>query len=231
MKKVAILQSNYIPWKGYFDIINQVDEFIFYDTEQYTKRDWRNRNKVKGPNGVIWLSVPVQVKGKYFQRINETLVDGSGWRKNHWASIKMFYSKANYFKFYREIFEELYLNSNQKFLSKINFDFIKAINEILEIDTKLRWSEDFEISGEKSEKLLSICQAANAKVYVTGPAAKGYFDESLFNKEKINVFWMDYSNYPEYSQLFPPFEHRVSILDLIFNEGPNAPNYMKSFSK
>ena len=95
MKKIAILQSNYIPWKGYFDIINSVDEFVFYDTEQYTKRDWRNRNKIKTPNGSIWLTIPVNVKGKYYQSIDETTVTDNTWRRKHWNSIVSNYSKTN----------------------------------------------------------------------------------------------------------------------------------------
>ncbi|MBJ7432720.1 MAG: WbqC family protein, partial [Gemmataceae bacterium] len=99
-KTVAILQSNYIPWKGYFDLIRSVDEFILYDEVQYTRRDWRNRNKIKTADGTQWLTVPVEVKGKYFQKINETLISESGWEKNHWTRICSAYSKAPYFKEY-----------------------------------------------------------------------------------------------------------------------------------
>jgi len=105
MKKVAILQSNYIPWKGYFDMIGLVDEFILYDDMQYTRRDWRNRNKIKTPNGLAWLTIPVEVKGKYFQKINETIISEPQWAKDHWATIKQFYSKARFFKDYKDIFE------------------------------------------------------------------------------------------------------------------------------
>jgi len=228
-KKIAILQSNYIPWKGYFDMINMVDEFILYDTEQYTRRDWRNRNKIKTVNGTIWLTVSVQVKGNYFQKISDTKISEHKWRKKHWTSIKNNYSKSKYFNDYKDIFDELYLNSDEMVLSKINYNFICAINKILGIDTKITWSEDYEIKGEKTEKLLNICKQARATEYVSGPAAKDYFDEKLFEQENIKITWMDYSGYPEYSQLFPPFEHGVSILDLIFNEGENATKFMKSF--
>ena len=228
-KKVAILQSNYIPWKGYFDLINMVDEFVLYDDMQYTRRDWRNRNKIKTPNGLIWLSIPVEVKGKYSQKINETKVSEKDWAKKHWQSIVHNYSKAKYFKDYKEIFEELYLSCDEEYLSQINYKFITAINDILGIKTKIRWSSEFELIDGQTEKLLGICKDCNADVYLSGPAAKGYFDEAIAEQMGVSVEWMDYANYPVYEQLHSPFEHGVTILDLIFNEGPDAANYMKSF--
>lgn len=229
MKKVAILQSNYIPWKGYFDMINMVDEFVLYDDMQYTRRDWRNRNKIKTPNGLVWLSIPVEVKGKYFQKINETKVSEKDWAKKHWQSIGHNYSKAGHFKEYKDIFEELYLGCDEEYLSQINYKFITAINKILGIKTKIRWSNEFELIDGQTQKLLGICKDCNADVYLSGPAAKDYFDEELARTENIKVEWMDYSGYAEYNQLYPPFEHGVSILDLIFNEGSNANKFMKSF--
>lgn len=229
MKRIAILQSNYIPWKGYFDLINMVDEFVLYDDMQYTRRDWRNRNKIKTSQGLKWLTIPVDVKGKYFQTINETKVSDKDWAKNHWQQIKQNYSKAKYFKDYKDVFENLYLNCQEEYLSHINYKFITTINEILEIKTKIRCSSEFELINGQTEKLLCICKDCNADVYLSGPAAKDYFDEDLAKRENIQVEWMDYSGYKEYDQLFPPFEHGVSILDLIFNEGLNAPKFMKSF--
>jgi len=229
MKKVAILQSNYIPWKGYFDLINMVDEFVLYDDMQYTRRDWRNRNKIQTPQGLKWLSIPVGVKGKYFQKISETKVSENNWGTKHWETIKHTYSKAKYFKEYKDIFGDLYLNSDEAFLSQINYNFILAINKILGIETKIRWSSEFNLVDGKTEKLLGICKDCNADIYLSGLAAKDYFDEALAKKEGIKVEWMDYSNYPEYTQLNKPFEHGVTVLDLILNEGPNAQKFMKSF--
>jgi hypothetical protein len=229
MKKVAILQSNYIPWKGYFDLINMVDEFILYDDMQYTKRDWRNRNKIKTPQGLLWLSIPVEVKGKYFQKINETKISEKDWAKKHWQQIKQNYSKAKCFNEYKDIFEELYMTYDEEYLSQINYKFITTINEILGITTKIRWSSEFELIAGQTEKLLGICKDCDADIYISGPAAKDYFDEELAKKENIKVEWMDYSGYKEYEQLQLPFEHGVSILDLIFNEGINATKFMKSF--
>ncbi|WP_024931124.1 WbqC family protein [Methylophilus sp. OH31] len=231
MKKVAIVQSNYIPWKGYFDLINSVDEFVLYDDMQYTRRDWRNRNKIKTPQGSSWLTIPVEVKGKYFQKINETRISDPLWAKQHWQTIKQFYSKAPYFKQYSPLFEEAYLMMKEEYLSQVNFTLIQIISNILGIQTKLSWSSEFVLEEGQTEKLLGICKQAHADVYISGPAAKDYFNEDIAQNMGIKVEWMDYSGYNEYPQLFEPFEHGVSILDLIFNVGPNAQNFMKSFKK
>lgn len=229
MKRVAILQSNYIPWKGYFDLINMVDEFVLYDDMQYTRRDWRNRNRVKTPQGLKWLTIPVEAKGKYFQKINETLISDKSWSVTHWQTIKQFYSKARFFKDYKDIFEEFWMNNQEERLSLINFRLIELINSILDIQTKITWSSDYELVEGQTEKLLGICKQAGADVYLSGPSAKDYFDESLAEKMGIEIEWMDYSGYSKYQQLYPPFEHGVTILDLIFNEGQNATDFMKSF--
>ena len=228
MKKIAILQSNYIPWKGYFDLINMVDEFIFYDEVQYTKNDWRNRNKIQTPQGIQWLTIPVKQK-ELAQLIQDTKIQDKRWAKKHWTTIKQNYSKSSYFKEYKDIFEELYLDSDEEYLSQINYKFIVAICEILGITTTIRWSNEFELIDGQTEKLLGICKDCDADIYLSGAAAKSYFDEELAQKENIQVEWMDYSGYKEYNQIFEPFEHGVSILDLIFNEGSNAIKFMNSF--
>ena len=228
MKKIAISQSNYIPWKGYFDLINSVDEFTLYDDAQYTRRDWRNRNKIKTPQGLQWLTIPVDVKGKYLQKINETKISNKNWPVKHWQQIKQNYAKAKNFKKYKDIFEELYLSCKEEYLSEINHKFIIAINQILGIKTKIRFSSEFEIYGDQTEKLINICKQCNATVYISGPAAKMYFDEQLAKKENILVKYMNYENYKEYEQLFPPFEHGVTILDLILNA--DVTKFMKSFT-
>lgn len=230
-KKVAILQSNYIPWKGYFDLINLVDEFILFDDMQYTRRDWRNRNQIKTRDGLKWLTIPVVVKGNFFQKIKDTRVSDPGWARRHWESIVHNYSKAKHFALYREEFEQLYLGPQDSFLSQINYAFLSAICKILGINTRISWSDDYTSVEGKTERLVSLCKQAGATTYISGPAARDYIDETLFNNEGISLEYMDYSSYPEYRQLFPPFEHRVSIIDLIFNEGPDAPKYMKSFAR
>jgi hypothetical protein len=225
-KKVAICQSNYIPWKGYFSMINRVDEFVLYDEMQFTKNDWRNRNIIKTGQGLQWLSIPVKVSGLFGQKINESEVANQIWRKKHWKTICQNYSKAAYFHQYKTQFEELYLEDNETFLSQINYKFIVLVCEILNIDTNLSWSKDYEIVGEKSERVLNICCQLGATTYISGSAAKDYLDESIFKDRNIEINWMDYTNYLEYSQLFDGFEHGVSVLDLIFNLGDEAKNYI-----
>jgi len=229
VKKVAILQSNYIPWKGYFDLINMVDEFILYDDMQYTKNDWRNRNKIKTPEGTIWLTIPV--RSNYQQKIKDTCVSYPGWNRKHWKSIGQCYSKAKCFHAYRELFEDLYMGADEKLLSRINYRFLTAICAELGIDTRISWSMDYSLTEVKTERLVNLCKQAGATEYLSGPSAKGYMDEELFRKEDIKLSWMEYSGYPEYGQLYPPFDHYVSVIDLILNEGADAPKYMRSFSR
>ncbi|MCS6933898.1 MAG: WbqC family protein [Chitinophagales bacterium] len=226
MKKVAITQSNYIPWKGYFETIYRMDEFILYDDVQYTRRDWRNRNLIKTPNGLLWLTIPVEVKGKYHQLINETVISDPTWKIHHWKTLQTFYARAPYFKEVSSFFEELYLNCNEKYLSAINYRFLTAICSLLGITTPITRSSDYQLIGDKSERLLNICLQCSATDYYSGPSAQSYLNVSIFEQKNVRIHWLDYNGYPEYPQLYPPFEHAVSILDLIFNVGPaNAKNY------
>lgn len=228
-KTVAILQSFYIPWKGYFDIINSVDEFVLFDDAQYAKRFWINRNRIKTPQRVIWLTIPVKVKGRFQQAIKETEVSDPGWPRRHWETIKSNYCNAPFIKSYRDLFESLYLGCDETLISRINLRFIRAVCAILGINTTLSSSTDYTLVPGKSERLVDLCQQAGADTYLTGPSARDYLQEELFLEAGIQVNYMDYSGYPEYRQLYPPFVHDVSIIDLILNTGPNAPKTMKSF--
>ena len=228
-KKVAILQSSYIPWKGYFDLINQVDEFILYDDAQYTKNDWRNRNIIKTAQGPQWLTIPVR-QARLGQTVRDTKVADARWAGKHWASVSQNYSKASHFGELGPRFEQLYLSMDSEYLSDVNYQFIRAVNESLGITTRIRWSSEFELVEGRTERLIGICKQAGATEYVSGPAAREYFDMALARREQIEVSWMDYSGYPEYEQLHPPFDHKVSILDLLFNVGVSARQYMKSFA-
>lgn len=230
MKRIAISQSNYIPWKGYFDLINSVDEFVIYDDMQYTKRDWRNRNLIKTPKGAQWLSIPVEVKGKFTQKIRETKVVSMQWREKHLKSLCQNYSKALYFKENYTWFEALLMGIKSVYLSEINTCILSEINNFLGISTKISYSWDYKFSGDRTQKLVELCQQIGADEYISGPSAKSYINASLFEKSNIKLSWFNYSNYKEYTQLFPPFIHNVSILDLIFNMGKDAPLYLKSFN-
>jgi len=233
MKHVAILQSSYIPWKGYFDIINSVDEFVLYDDVQYTHRDWRNRNRIKTASGLLWLTIPVTVKKHCHDKICDVKVANKSWANKQWKTVSMNYARAPYFKPLKNRFQALYTRcSEETCLSRINYLFLKEICRMLDIHTRISWSMDYEIEGERSERLLHLCLLLNADVYLSGPAAKEYLDVKLFEENGVRVRWMSYDGYPEYSQLHGgPFIHHVSILDLIFNTGPdNARKHMLSFS-
>lgn len=228
-KRVAIVQSNYIPWKGYFDLINMVDEFILLDDVQFTRRDWRNRNCIKVAGGTAWLTIPVRGAGRR-QRICETVVHSRDWAAKHWKSIRQWYAKAPCFAAYCAQFEELYLDCPEEYLSRINYRFINAICRMLGIRTPLTWSMDYSVKCKGSERLVELCRRCGAQEYLSGPKAHSYLDERLFEEAGIRVRWMDYSGYRPYPQRFPPFDHHVSILDLILCAGGEAPKYMKSFA-
>lgn len=227
---VAVSQSNYIPWKGWFDLIAFSDEFILFDDVQYTRRDWRNRNQIKTAAGPIWLTIPVQVKGKYTQAIKDTLVVDGAWTADHFRTIRQNYVRAAHFEAFEKELAALYEEAaSLTHLSAVNELFTRRICGWLGIPTKITRSMDYEVIDGKTERLVHLCKQAGADVYLSGPSAQGYLDESLFSKEGMSVRWFDNSGYPEYRQLFPPFVHAVSALDLILNEGPNAPRFLKAF--
>lgn len=227
MKKIAISQSNYIPWKGYFDLIRSVDEFILYDEMQYTRRDWRNRNKIWTSQGLHWLSIPVEVSGKYFQKISETKVSQKDWAKKHWETLRHAYKKAPCFDEMSPELEPLYeVAGTMDYLSEINELFLKKICSLLDIATTITSSSQYHIVEGKTERLVSICQQAKGNDYLSGPAAKDYIQPELFEQAGIALHFMDYTGYAEYPQLGTPFEHGVSILDLLFMTGHQAKNWL-----
>lgn len=224
MKKVAILQSNYIPWKGYFDLIAAVDEFIFYDEVQYTKNDWRNRNKIKTPSGSQWITVPV---GQNINRkIKEVTLTGD-WQVNHWKSLELNYKRSKYFEEVEFWLKPMYLENRYQYLSEMNQVFIKAICNYLEINTLLSNSNSINSQIGQTERLVDICLRSNSTVYVSGPAAQKYINESLFEAAGVKLQWFDYYGYPEYPQLWGSFQHEVTILDLLFNCGKRSGQYMR----
>ena len=225
MKKIAILQSNYLPWKGYFDLIDYVDEFIIYDDVQYTRRDWRNRNKIKTPQGLKWITVPVKVKGKYNQLIKDVEIDGSDWASEHWNLIIQNYKTAPFFDRYASEIRTL-LTRKHGLLSDLNLAFINYLCEKLAIDTEISQSSTYHPRGHKTDRLLSICENSGADVYVSGPAAKNYLEVSKFTKSRKEVEWFSYDGYSSYNQLWGAFEHGVSVLDLLFCCGENSEKWM-----
>lgn len=225
MKSVAILQSNYLPWKGYFDIIHSVDLFVFYDDVQYTRRDWRNRNRIKTLRGAEWLTVPTD--GDQDKRICDVRLTDPRWQAKHWKSIEQSYSKAPFFRSFRATLEEFYLGQRWDHLSDLNQHLIMMISrEMLGIRSEFADSRVYAATGSKQERILDLLGRCEATSYLSGPAARDYIDDSRFAERGIELHWQDYGGYPEYAQLYPPFVHGVTILDLLFNVGPAAPWYI-----
>jgi hypothetical protein len=232
LKKIAIVQSNYIPWKGYFDLIARVDEFVLFDDMQYTRRDWRNRNQIKTPQGLQWLTVPVVVKGKYTQKIKDTEIDGVDWAALHWKAFEQNYRRAPYFDEIASWLAPLYLSSSVPTnLSVLNRRLIDAICAYLGIRTRISSSSDYILSEGKTERLADICVQAGADEYFSGPAAKDYIDEAVLMDRGVGVRWFDYAGYSEYPQLWGEFIHGVTMLDLLFNCGAEASGFMRYVSK
>ncbi len=227
MKKVAILQSNYIPWKGYFDMIAAVDEFILYDDVQYTRRDWRNRNQIKTQQGLQWITVPVLVKGKYHQKIRDTEIDGSDWALLHWKALVQNYSRAPHFVEIAALVEPIYLAGHYTHLSHLNRRFIEVVCNYLGIKTAITNSWDYELLDGKTERLADLCAQVGGTEYISGPSARDYIEEQVFIERDIKLTWFDYAGYPEYSQLWGEFTHGVTILDLLFNCGKDAYRHMR----
>jgi len=229
-KRVAIIQSSYIPWKGYFDIVRSVDEFVLLDDAQFTRRDWRNRNLIKTSEGLRWLTIPVETKGRFDAPI-DTIRVAEPWAGKHWATLRHAYARAPHFGGLAKRIEALYHSLDKvQYLSVVNRCALEAVCSILGIDTPIRWSREYPLKGTRTDRLLSICVAAGATEYVSGPSARAYMELDKFAAAAISVRFVDYSGYPSYDQLHGPFVHGVSILDLLFNMGENALSAMRKLA-
>lgn len=227
MKRVAILQSNYLPWKGYFDLIAYVDEFVFYDEVQYTKGDWRNRNRIKTSQGLRWLTVPVRQARCGLTRIEDVEIATPRWAIGHARTLQASYGRAPHFAATMALLAPLYEPGRHTRLAELNRDAIARICAHLGIGTRLSRSTDHPSGGDRTQRLVEICRRLGADRYVSGPAARAYLDTAAFDAAGIAVEWFDYAGYPEYPQLWGPFEHRVSIVDLLAHCGPAAPRQLR----
>ena len=221
--KVAILQSNYIPWRGYFDLIHDVDLFIFYDDVQYTHSDWRNRNKLLTRNGPRWLSIPAGHNLKSL--ICEVEILDQSWKRQHRSIIEQNYRKAPFLKQSQSLLDFLYENSITN-LSDYNQRAIRHISALLGIDTQFTDSRLLAVEGGKTERLIGILKKVGATTYISGPSARDYIDESLFDEAGIKLEYKEYPAYPSYPQCFAPFSPFVTVLDLLLNVGTEAPRYI-----
>jgi hypothetical protein len=222
MTRVAILQSNYIPWKGYFDLIDSVDQFIIYDEADYTKNDWRTRNVIKTAHGRLWLSIPVNTKGRGRQAIDEATIVDHHWADKHWKSIAQWYSRAPHFAFLEPVLTPLYHQAaSLERLHDVNMLFLRELCRAIRITTTITNSRDYGVQGGRTERLVELCQEAGATHYVSGPSAQAYLNHALFKDVGIDVEYFLY-DYDEYPQLHGPFVHDVSIVDTLASLGPDT---------
>ena len=207
-------------------MINMVDEFVFFEDVDFTKRDWRSRNRIPTPNGIIWLTVPI-VKSQRGTKIKDILIcQDKDWQKQHFLTLRGNYKRASFFKKYEWLLEDFYLNHKWLNLSEMNIYMTKKIAGILGITTAFSNSSDIPSRGTKDDKLIDICKYLCATDYLSGPAAKDYIVKEKFEEAMIGLSYMNYNHYPKYEQLYGQFDHYVSVLDVLFNCGENAPKYI-----
>lgn len=221
---LTCIQPSYLPWKGYFHLIQKADIFVFHNDLQYTKQDWRNRNKIKTESGTIWITVPINYINVH-QRINETKIDNTQkWRQAHWNKLQANYHRAPFWQDYASFFEHIF-SSTWEMLEYLDIYSTKKICEYLGIGTDMICSSDLELKGQKTERLIDMCKKVGATHYISGPAAKAYIEEEKFSAAGISLEYMDYV-YPAYPQLWGDFIHEVSIVDMLFNVGPRTGEYI-----
>jgi hypothetical protein len=224
--RICIIQSCYIPWKGFFDLVGRCDEYVIYDSAQYVKRHWHNRNRIKTTNGIEWLTIPVVTKGRFEQPIDQVEIE-KPWADKHWRAIELAYSHAAFFERFAPAVKAWYERADKEpRLTDVNAIFLQGIAGLLGLKTRFVRDSAYPAVGGKTERLLGIVRAAGADRYLSGPSARDYFDEPMFRAAGVTPEWMNYEGYPEYKQLHGGFEHAVTALDLLFNTGPEAWRYL-----
>jgi hypothetical protein len=220
MKTIAIMQPTYLPWIGYFDMIDQSDHFVFLDSVQFNKRSWQQRNRVKSPEGVSWLTVPVLTKGRRHQHINEVeITNNKSFQETHIKTITHLYSKAPFFAQYIEDFSSI-LHKSHQFLADLNIELIGWLCTKLGIEIEMSRSSLLGVDGKRTELLVNICKALSADHYISAEGSREYIEESnLFSQSDIRLTYHSY-DHPKYQQRFGEFVPYLSIVDLLFNEGP-----------
>jgi hypothetical protein len=226
--RCAIIQPSYIPWRGYFDQIFKSDIFVFYDDVQYDKHGWRNRNRIKTHQGTQWLTIPVYSAGVVIDHapINQIEIDWQiPWNRKHWNTIQQAYSKAPFFHKYEALLQHFYFDVHDTLLSDFTIELTRSLCDELGIrNTRFIRSSEIEASGHKTDRVIQILTYLGVNHYISGPSARDYIEEDKFNEAGIELEYMDY-DYPEYSQLYPPYDPQVSILDLLMMLGTDALKY------
>ena len=222
---ISVHQPQYLPWLGYFDKIERSDIFVFLDNVQFKKNEWQNRNRIKTIEGWQWLSVPVI--HKFMQKIYEVEINNTvWWGKKHLNALVTNYSKAPFFKDHNEFFEQAY-SQEWNHLVDINIHMIEYLVKALGIsEEKLVKASKYESREEPTERLVDICKHLGADVYLSGKDGAKYMNLDEFSKEGIKVIFQDYKH-PRYSQLYGDFEPYMSVVDLLFNCGPESLSILK----
>jgi hypothetical protein len=225
MRTIAIMQPSYIPWRGYFSLISQADTFVFLDNVQYTKNDWRNRNRVVTSSGQKFLTIPVQTKG-FPKLIKDVKVSDKRWNIKHFKTINQNYSKSKYFEKYKSAIKELYSACSYEYLIDINYLFITKLSEIMQLKCDFVFASDIQCSNDRNQRLIDICKELKGTEYISPPASKAYIDESLFKSNDINLRFLNYDNMKTYESLYGITDKYLSVVDLIFNKGEEAKSYL-----
>ncbi len=227
-KKIAIIQPNYIPWIGYFKIIKNVDEFIFLDDVQYTKRDWRNRNFINSEKGKMMLSIPVKTKNKYLQKINDTECASNEWKNDHLNKIRISYKNYPYFDQIFEILNKSYFKTNSTNLLINIYNILFELMNFLNIKTIISFSKDMPSDKKKLDRIIEICKYKKANIYLSGPSASNYIDINEMKLNKVSLEYMNYENYIyDVKNKKHKFIEKLSIIDLLMNYGKNSQSFFK----
>lgn len=223
--RIAILQSNYIPWRGYFRIINTVDCFVFYDDVKYTKNDWRNRNQIILNKSLNWLTIPV---GSNSDRLIDEVVLPSGrWREQHLNKLAIAYSQTPYFSEVFDFVANIIENEKLQLLSELNQVLIKGIcKNWLDLKVSFEDSKNYSLTKTKSDRVLELCKKMKATHYISGPSAKNYLKVDDFTNAGIKVEWISYHDLPVYKQCSSKFFPNVSMLDVLFHQGVDAKKFI-----
>lgn len=226
--KAAIMQPTYLPWMGYFALMDQVDEFVFLDSVQFTRRSWQQRNRIKSPQGEHCLTIPVFKKGLRDQLIKDVVIDkSSDYARDHMMTIKLSYAQAPYFKEYHQEIFSIFERGHER-LADLTIDLIVRLKDVLGIKTKCLKSSDLNIDGKKDGLLSDICLHLKVDHYVSPVGSKVYLlDSPEFTDKHIQVSYNEYQH-PEYHQLFGSFLPYMSVIDLLFNEGPKSLEIIRS---
>ncbi len=222
MTIAAIMQPTYLPWIGYFSMIDRADIFVFLDSVQFNKRSWQQRNRIKGPNGEIMLTVPVLTKGRRDQLIKDVKINyGEKWAEKHLGTIKQNYMKAPFFYDYFSKLETI-LSSNIESLADMNISIIRMLMSEFGITTETIGSSSLEPSGSKADLLADVCKKTGADVYLSAPGSREYIEQSnSFEREGIELIYHNYEQ-PEYDQLYGDFLPYMGAVDLLFNAGTES---------